>query len=122
MKQHHIALIASERERTVPFYKTLGFSVVEEHVRPERNDRILMMSDGETVLEVFIKADAPTRPSNPEAYGLRHLAFCPNHFDALIDRLTSAGYDTEPIRFDSFTGERMTFVKDPDGLPIELHE
>ncbi|MDU1057997.1 MAG: VOC family protein, partial [Streptococcus salivarius] len=28
----------------------------------------------------------------------------------------------QPIRKDSFTGEKMTFFDDPDGLPLELHE
>ena len=28
----------------------------------------------------------------------------------------------EPIRFDTFTGKKMTFFADPDGLPLELHE
>lgn len=32
------------------------------------------------------------------------------------------GIECEPIRFDTFTGKRMTFFKDPDGLPLELHE
>ena len=28
----------------------------------------------------------------------------------------------EPIRVDGYTGKRMTFFHDPDGLPLELHE
>jgi glyoxylase I family protein len=26
------------------------------------------------------------------------------------------------LRTDDFTGEKMTFFFDPDGLPLELHE
>lgn len=29
---------------------------------------------------------------------------------------------TEKIRLDEYTQKRMTFFRDPDGLPIELHE
>lgn len=122
MKQHHVAIIASDRERTLAFYEVLGFAVSEEHVRPERDDRMIFMTDGDTTLEIFIKKDAPKRPSFPEAYGLRHIAFRPKNLDALIEKLALAGYQPEPIRRDAFTGERMTFVADPDGLPIELHE
>ena len=32
------------------------------------------------------------------------------------------GIETEPIRFDTFTGKKMTFFKDPDQLPLEIHE
>ena len=36
--------------------------------------------------------------------------------------LRRLGIETEPIRVDSYTGMRMTFFRDPDGLPLELHE
>ena len=39
-----------------------------------------------------------------------------------VEELNSKGIETEPIRFDVFTEERMTFFKDPDGLPIEIRE
>lgn len=29
---------------------------------------------------------------------------------------------TEKIRLDEYTQKRMAFFRDPDGLPIELHE
>lgn len=32
------------------------------------------------------------------------------------------GIECEPIRVDSYTGKKMTFFHDPDGLPLELHE
>ncbi|MFZ2772863.1 MAG: VOC family protein, partial [Trichococcus flocculiformis] len=30
--------------------------------------------------------------------------------------------ETEPIRLDDYTNKKFTFFKDPDGLPLELHE
>ena len=122
MKQHHVAIIAAERDRTAAFYETLGFHIVTETDRPQKHDRMLWMTDGDTTLEIFIKPDAPERPTQPEAFGLRHLAFRPDDLDRLVAQLMQNGYEPEPIRRDSMTGERMTFVKDPDGLPIELHE
>ena len=32
------------------------------------------------------------------------------------------GIETEPVRVDEFSGGKFTFFKDPDGLPLELHE
>ena len=44
--------------------------------RPDRNDwKIDLSLNDHTELEIFVRQDAPTRPS-PEACGLRHLAFC----------------------------------------------
>jgi hypothetical protein len=37
-------------------------------------------------------------------------------------RLAESGIDCEPIRVDDYTGKKMTFFHDPDGLPLELHE
>ena len=39
-----------------------------------------------------------------------------------VRKLNALGIETEPIRCDTFTGEKMTFFHDPDGLPIEIHE
>ena len=31
-------------------------------------------------------------------------------------------FETEPVRLDDYTGKKMTFFHDPDGLPLEIHE
>ena len=75
-------------------------------------------------LELFIKPDAPPRPQypQPETAGLRHLAFRVNSVAETVRELHRLGIETEPIRTDDFTGEKMTFFRDPDGLPWEIHE
>ena len=119
---HHIAILCADREASLRFYRALGFDLYESHVRPERHDEILMLRGHGIVLELFVSAGNPPRVSGPEAYGLRHLALAVDELDDVLAALTDAGYAPEPVREDTFTGERMTFVKDPDGLPIELHE
>lgn len=123
---HHIAIICSDYESAMNFYvKGLGFTVLSDILRPEKNDRLIMLSLGEgtdTQIELFIKPCAPARPSYPEARGLRHLAFRVKDVEELVSDLAEKGIAAEEIRRDSFTGEKMTFIHDPDGLPIELHE
>ena len=58
----------------------------------------------------------------PEACGLRHLAFCVDSGTQIVTELAVIGIECEPIRVDDFTGKKMTFFYDPDGLPLELHE
>ena len=60
--------------------------------------------------------------NNPEAMGLRHLAFRVEDIVPAVQWLNSVGIETEPIREDPYNGGRFTFFKDPDGLPLELHE
>lgn len=122
-KQHHIAIIASDYAKAKEFYMDkLGFELVQEFYRPQQNDYLRMLRQGDTVLELFIRPDAPQRVSNPEAMGLRHLAFRVEDIEIAVAWLNSMGIETEPIREDQYNGGRFTFFKDPDGLPLELHE
>ena len=122
-KQHHIALIVSDYEKTKEFYiDKLGFELVREVYRPEQKDYLRMLRLGETCLEIFVKPQNPERVNNPEAKGLRHLAFHVEDIVPAVAWLNGMGIETEPIREDKVNGGRFTFFKDPDGLPLELHE
>ena len=122
-KQHHIAIICSDWEKSREFYvQKLGFELFREVYRPEQDDYLRMLRQGDTVLEVFIKPEYPERVNNPEAKGLRHLAFHVENIEPAIAWLNAMGIETEPVREDKVNGGRFTFFKDPDGLPLELHE
>ena len=122
-KQHHIAVIASSWEKAREFYiEKLGFRLIREVYRPAQEDYLRMLRLGETTLELFIRPDAPQRVNNPEAMGLRHLAFRVEDAVAAAVWLNSRGIETEPIREDLVNGGKFTFFKDPDGLPLEIHE
>ncbi len=120
---HHIAVICSDKDDALRFYsQKLGFPVIRENYRAERCDwKIDLQLNESTELELFIMKDHPSRLS-PEAYGLRHLAFRVNSVEDTVRWLEERGIPCEPIRTDTFTGEKMTFFHDPDGLPLEIHE
>ena len=108
-KIHHIAIIVSDYEAAKDFYvNKLGFSVIRENYRPER--------------EIFAEENPPKRVNRPEACGLRHLAFCVDSVEQTVKELAEVGIECEPIRVDDYTGKKMTFFHDQDGLPLELHE
>ena len=122
-KTHHIAIICSDYHRSREFYvEKLGFAVVREVWREERRDYLTMLQNGDVVLELFTKSDAPARLTQPEALGLRHLAFHVENVEEAAAWLNARGIETEPIRTDPINGGRMTFFRDPDDLPLELHE
>ena len=122
-KLHHIAIICSDYRRSLDFYRNqLGFSVLYDVRRQEREDQLTMLQNGEIVLELFSKPHAPPRPTQPEALGLRHLAFQVEDVERTAAWLNARGIETEPIRTDSVNGKRMTFFRDPDGLPLDIHE
>ena len=141
-KIHHIAIIVSDYEAAKDFYvNKLGFSVIRENYRPERKDWAIVFSDDRenyrperkdwkldlrvneyTELEIFAEENPPTRVNRPEACGLRHLAFSVDSVEQTVNELAEVGIECEPIRVDDYTGKKMTFFHDPDGLPLELHE
>ena len=122
-RQHHIAVIASDWEQAREFYvNKLGFELIREVYRPAQNDYLRMLRLGETTIEIFIKPENPERVNNPEAKGLRHLAFRVDNAEEAAAWLNSRGIATEPIREDLVNGGKFTFFRDPDGLPLEIHE
>lgn len=122
-KVHHIAIIGSDYEKSKKFYAdTLGFEVIRENYRPDKDDYKIDLKLGTMELELFIVKNCPKRPSYPEAYGLRHLAFAVDSVEETARELNALGIETEPVRVDMYTNKKMTFFFDPDGLPLEIHE
>jgi len=121
---HHVAIIVSDYEKSKDFYvNKLGFEIIRENFRPQKNDWKLDLRINETTeLEIFAPQNPPKRPSYPEACGLRHLAFAVDDIVNTVNELNAIGIECEPIRTDEFTNKKMTFFFDPDGLPLELHE
>lgn len=121
---HHVAIICSNYEQSKKFYvEVLGFSILQETFRVERNSYKLDLKVGNnSQIELFSFPNPPQRVSSPEACGLRHLAFVVVNLDATVSYLKSQGVQIEDIRIDELTGKRFTFFKDPDDLPLEIYE
>ena len=120
---HHVAIIASDYDRSKAFYvDVLGFTIVREVWRAERQSWKCDLTIPGAQIELFTFPGAPPRRSHPEAMGLRHLAFTVADIEAEITRLAGHGIACEPVRIDPHTGQRFTFFADPDGLPLELYE
>ena len=113
MELDHIALIVS-KEENLSFYEKLGF--IEKNRIERGYDTVVFMECDGLLLEVFIDPNHPARVTNPEAMGLRHIAF-------VVESLEEVMRDVqcEEIRTDWF-GRRFTFCRDYDGQPIELKE
>ena len=116
------AIIVSNYKAAKDFYvNKLGFSVIRENYRPERKDWKLDLRVNElTELEIFAEKNPPKRVNRPEACGLRHLAFCVDSVEQTVKELTEVENECESIRVDDYTGKKMTFFHDPDGLPLSF--
>ena len=121
---HHVAIICSDYEKSKQFYvEILGFSIIQETFRAERNSYKLDLKVGKKdQIELFSFPNPPQRVNSPEACGLRHLSFAVEDIDRSVAELKSHGVFVENIRIDEITGKRFTFFQDPDGLPLEIYE
>jgi glyoxylase I family protein len=123
MQIHHVAIIASDYARAKHFYTgILGLEIIRETYREERQSYKLDLRVGDAQIELLSFPDPPPRPTQPEARGLRHLAFVVPDLDHTRSRLLAAGLDLEEIRIDPTTGKRFFFFRDPDDLPLEIVE
>ncbi len=123
-KIHHIAIICSDYKVSKKFYtEVLELEIVKETYRAARQSYKLDLKVHDLYqIELFSFPSSPKRSSNPEALGLRHLAFEVDNIEKAVSLLGDKGVATEPIRVDELTGKRFTFFSDPDGLPLELYE
>ncbi len=121
---HHIAIICSDYEVSKNFYNSiLGLEILAENYRETRNSyKLDLRLPDNSRIELFSFPSPPVRPSQPEAQGLRHLAFAVQDLDSFVGHLESKGVSVEPIRVDEYTGKRYTFFQDPDKIPLELYE
>ena len=121
---HHVAVICSDYPRSLRFYThILGLKVVAEHYREQRQSYKTDLALGsDYVIELFSFPSPPQRVTNPEAAGLRHLAFEVDDVAAVVVELDAQGIAHEAVRTDEFTGKHFLFFHDPDGLPIEVYE
>lgn len=121
---HHIAIIATEYERSKAFYlEVLGCTLVKEVYRADRDSWMGDLAlNGQYLIELFSFPSPPPRSTGPESTGLRHLAF---EVDSVADaraELVAKGVRCEELRTDPHTGKAMVFFFDPDGQPLELYE
>ena len=121
---HHIAIICSDYQKSKDFYtRILDLTIIRETFRAERKSYKLDLAlNGRFIIELFSYANPPERVTNPEAAGLRHLAFEVDHIEDACNYLKELGVSFEDARVDMLTGKRFIFFRDPDNLPLEFYE
>jgi glyoxylase I family protein len=124
---HHIDLVVSSIERSLPFYTgllgPLGYHGVDE-VQGERGETIWYVWGPGTA--IGLRA-AQTKSDGYDRYriGLHHLAFEADS-RAQVDeraewaRSQSVEIESEPMEYSYLPGYYAVFFYDPDGLKLEI--
>ena len=126
---HHVAVTASNFERSLEFYQKLGFEVLASRHLPEKQKKIALLASGNFKLELFWFGDVQDEPSSRETIGnnvhdvgAKHFALRVESMNEVRTRLEKLNipFESEPATGD--TGYDFFFIRDPDGIWIEFVE
>jgi glyoxylase I family protein len=124
---HHVDLVVSSIERSLPFYTELlgplGYNRVGE-VEGERGETIWYLSGPGTSVGLR-EAQSEARPYDRYAVGLHHMAFEADsraQVDELSYWLRAQGVEleSEPQEYTYIPGYYAVFFYDPDGIKLEI--
>ena len=129
---HHVDLVVSSIERSLPFYRELlgplGWTGLSE-VRGERGETIWYLSvEGPGVAALGLRekqSDEHALPYDRYAVGVHHVCFDVPSREAVDERarwLREAGVEIDggPREYDYTPGYYAVFFFDPDGIKLEL--
>ncbi len=123
MKIKHFCINVKDLDKSLDFYcNTLGLEVWKRFELPENNIEIaLVIGEGSDVTIELLCQHGKEEYVAGDYLG--HLAFIVGDVDATVEELRKKGIEIvrEPFTF-SKAGleERLAFVKDPDGIAVEL--
>ena len=124
---HHVDLVVSSIERSLPFYRELlgplGWHGMSE-VEGERGETIWYLNGRETSIGLR-QAQSENGPYDRYAVGLHHLAFEAASRAAVDERAdwlrsTGAELESEPQEYGYMPGYYAVFFYDPDGMKLEI--
>ena len=124
---HHIDLVVSSIERSLPFYRELlgplGWHGISE-VEGERGETIWYLSGRESSIGLR-EAQSPQREVDRYRVGLHHLAIEVQSRAAVDERAdwlraNGALLESEPQEYTYSPGYYAVFFYDPDGMKLEI--
>lgn len=120
----HTTITVSDLQVSIAFYTgLLGFVANHEMHIPDSGLHIVFLRLGNTVLELFDTGRTGTVvvSETNDDIGYKHICLEVDSVDREYSRLSAAG-----VRFTSnphtVQGVRVAFLKDPDGMDVELLE
>ena len=124
---HHVDLVVSSIERSLPFYRELlgplGWHGISE-VEGERGETIWYLTGRECSIGLR-EAQSDAGPFDRYAIGLHHLAFEVSSRAAVDERADwlaerGAEIESQPQEYGYSPGYYAVFFYDPDGIKLEI--
>ena len=122
----HVGMTCGDLDRTIAFYCGLLGLTLALRKKNERGE-MAFLDTGSGMLEIACPAADISRARDvpPHEAGMRHLTFAFESVDTMIEKLEAAGVEIlerpRPAFFTEMVS-RVAFVRDPDGIMVELIE
>lgn len=122
----HVGMTCRDVDRTVDFYcGLLGLKLALRKASPD--GEVIFLDTGAGMLEIACPTADITRSRDvpPHEAGVRHITFAYDDVDAMVARLNAVGIEAIEGPRPAFFNEmlrRVAFVRDPDGIIVELVE
>lgn len=127
---HHSAISVSNAEKSLNFYMLFGFKKVAEWRAPDNLFTITNLRNDDVLLELFCYSSPQTPPQHSlslendlPTLGIKHFGLKVDSIDKSISDLEDKGIEVlhKDINEDR-SGINYFFVKDPDGILVEVVE
>jgi glyoxylase I family protein len=123
----HIGMTVGNMDRAIEFY--CGLLGLKLHLRKQMPDgmQVAFLDAGGGMLEIIAPVNGAKRAVDvpDDTAGLRHLTFLYASVDETFAKLEAAGVDLKERPRFTYNPEvlhKVAFVRDPDGIIIELAE
>lgn len=122
----HIGMTSGDMDRSIAFYRDL-LGLTLRLRKANADNEVAFLDAGGGMLEIIApKAGAGRFRDVPMSEaGMRHLTLAYDSVDAMFDKLEAAGVEIVERPRDAHNKEmirRVVFVRDPDGIIVELIE
>lgn len=126
----HYAISVSDADRSIAFYQKLEFEVIRDWSAPDASVRIVHMESGGIILELFCYREHEKTPGfvktltgDLQVNGSKHLGLCADNLKEAAEYVVKAGIlEKEPEIVKGRLGRDYFFIKDPDGIFVEIIE
>lgn len=125
MKIHHVAISVRNLENSANFYKDIfGFIEVKRFERKDLGGKAVFLKLEGMQIELWQfdkQIENKDDLSNLNILGIKHIAFEVDNIEEKYKELKAKNIEISEPKLGA-SGARYSFLKDPDGIPLELYE